>query len=281
MKRYRWIMVYGLILMIGFALASPPTYTSGQASLPPYQDPSLPIEKRVDDLVGRMTLEEKVSQMMNAAPPIERLGIPAYEWWNEALHGVARAGYATIFPQAIGLAATWDTNLVGQVADVISTEARAKHHEFVRHNQHARYEGLTFWSPNINIFRDPRCCRGQETYGEDPYLTGRLGVAFVKGLQGNDPHYLKVVATPKHYAVHSGPEPETTFLRREDCRKGFARDVSARVSSDNRRRQRAVCDVRLQPDEWRALLRQQKIDDRHPAGRVGLWRVCSLGLRSD
>ncbi len=155
-----------------------------------------------------MTLEEKVSQMMNAAPAIEHLGIPAYDWWNEALHGVARAGYATVFPQAIGLAATWDTNLMRQVADVISTEARAKHHEFLRHNQHARYEGLTFWSPNINIFRDPRWGRGQETYGEDPFLTSRLGVAFVKGLQGDDPRYFKVIATPKHYAVHSGPEPE-------------------------------------------------------------------------
>jgi len=177
-------------------------------SPPPYKNPNLSIEARVDDLVSRMTLEEKVSQMMNAAPAIERLGIPAYDWWNEALHGVARAGYATVFPQAIGLAATWDTKLMHDVADVISTEARAKHHEFIRNNQHARYQGLTFWSPNINIFRDPRWGRGQETYGEDPYLTARLGVEFVRGLQGNDPRYFKVIATPKHYAVHSGPEPE-------------------------------------------------------------------------
>jgi beta-glucosidase len=177
-------------------------------STPPYKNPNLPVQTRVDDLVSRMTLEEKVSQMMNAAPAIERLGIPQYDWWNEALHGVARAGYATVFPQAIGLAATWDTKLMYDVADVISTEARAKHHEFVRNNQHARYQGLTFWSPNINIFRDPRWGRGQETYGEDPYLTARLGVQFVKGLQGNDPRYFKVIATPKHYAVHSGPEPE-------------------------------------------------------------------------
>jgi beta-glucosidase len=174
----------------------------------PYQNPSLPIEKRVEDLVSRMTLEEKVSQMMNGAAAIERLGIPEYEWWNEALHGVARAGYATVFPQAIGLAATWNPDLMYQVADVISTEARAKHHEFERKNDRGRYKGLTFWSPNINIFRDPRWGRGQETYGEDPFLTARLGVAFVKGLQGNDARYLKVIATPKHYAVHSGPEPE-------------------------------------------------------------------------
>jgi beta-glucosidase len=179
---------------------------SGQ--LPPYKDTSLPIEKRVDDLVSRMTLEEKVSQMVNAAAPIERLGIPAYDWWNEGLHGVARAGYATVFPQAIGLAATWNEELVRRVADVTSTEARAKHHEFARQGERGRYKGLTFWSPNINIFRDPRWGRGQETFGEDPYLTARLGVAFVKGLQGDSPRYLKVVSTPKHYAVHSGPEPE-------------------------------------------------------------------------
>jgi beta-glucosidase len=181
--------------------------STGQAGLP-YKDPSLPIERRAQDLVSRMTLEEKVSQMMNAAPAIERLEIPAYDWWNEALHGVARAGYATVFPQAIGLGATWDTDLMHQVADVISTEARAKYHEAIRNNQHARYEGLTFWSPNINIFRDPRWGRGQETYGEDPYLTARMGVEFVRGLQGDDPKYFKVIATPKHYAVHSGPEPE-------------------------------------------------------------------------
>ena len=177
-------------------------------TIPPYKNPALPIEKRVDDIVARLTLEEKVSQMMNAAPAIERLDIPAYEWWNEGLHGVARAGYATVFPQAIGLAATWNTDLMHQVADVISTEARAKYHEALRQNQHGRYQGLTFWSPNINIFRDPRWGRGQETYGEDPYLTSRLGVEFVKGLQGDDPRYFKVIATPKHYAVHSGPEPE-------------------------------------------------------------------------
>jgi beta-glucosidase len=208
MKRCRRAASWGLMLNICLLLLSPQSSASGQTPLPPYKNPSLPIEKRVDDLVSRMTLEEKVSQMMNAAAPVERLGIPEYEWWNEGLHGVARAGYATVFPQAIGLAATWDTNLMYEVADVISTEARAKNNEFVRHGDRGRYKGLTFWSPNINIFRDPRWGRGQETYGEDPYLTSRLGVSFVKGLQGDDPRYLKVVATPKHYAVHSGPEPE-------------------------------------------------------------------------
>jgi beta-glucosidase len=172
----------------------------------PWRNPDLPFEKRAADLVSRMTLEEKVLQMQNSAPAIPRLGIPAYDWWNEALHGVARAGLATVFPQAIGLAATWDTDFMHRVADVISTEARAKYHEAIRNNDHSRYRGLTFWSPNINIFRDPRWGRGQETYGEDPYLTGRMAVAFIRGMQGDDPHYLKVVATAKHYAVHSGPE---------------------------------------------------------------------------
>src|SRR5580658_8113065 len=178
----------------------------GQPAGAPYLNPDLDAEKRAADLVSRMTLEEKVLQMQNSAPALSRLNIPAYDWWNEALHGVARAGEATVFPQAIGLAATWDTELMGRVADTISTEARAKYNEALRNNDHSRYHGLTFWSPNINIFRDPRWGRGQETYGEDPYLTGRLAVAFIKGMQGEDPHYFKVIATAKHYAVHSGPE---------------------------------------------------------------------------
>jgi beta-glucosidase len=172
----------------------------------PFQDPSLPIEQRVADLVGRMTPEEKVSQMTMTAAAIPRLGIPEYTWWNEGLHGVARSGIATVFPQAIGLAATWDTTLMHSVGDTISTEARAKYADAIAHDNHRIYFGLTIWSPNINIFRDPRWGRGQETYGEDPYLTSRMGLAFVTGLQGDDPKYLKVVATPKHFAVHSGPE---------------------------------------------------------------------------
>lgn len=176
--------------------------------IPGWKDTSLPAEDRARDLVSRMTLEEKTGQMLNAAPAIPRLGIPAYNWWNECLHGVARAGIATVFPQAIGLAATWNTALVHRVATAISDEARAKHHEFLKRGDTGMYKGLTFWSPNINIFRDPRWGRGHETYGEDPYLTGRMGVAFVNGLQGDDPKYLKLVATPKHYAVHSGPETE-------------------------------------------------------------------------
>jgi beta-glucosidase len=174
---------------------------------PAFLDPNLPITERVNDLVGRMTVTEKIAQMMNSAPGIERLGVRPYQWQSEALHGVARGGIATVFPQAIGLAAAWDVDLHLRVATAIGDEARAKHHEAERHGEYDRiYLGLTYWSPNINIFRDPRWGRGQETYGEDPYLTARLGVAFVRGLQGDHPRYLKNVATPKHYAVHSGPE---------------------------------------------------------------------------
>ena len=157
-------------------------------------------------LVSQMTLKEKVSQMLHKAGEIERLGVPAYNWWNEALHGVARAGTATMFPQAIGLAATFDPELLHRVADCIATEGRAKYHAFQREHDRDIYKGLTFWSPNINIFRDPRWGRGHETYGEDPYLTGRLGVAFIKGLQGDNPDSLKAIACAKHFAVHSGPE---------------------------------------------------------------------------
>jgi beta-glucosidase len=183
----------------------------------PYLDPGLSPDRRAADLVSRMTLEEKVLQMQSTAPAIPRLGVPAYNWWNEALHGVAQ-GRATVFPQAIGLAATWDVDLMYRVADIISTEARAKYNDALTRPAPSgpdsllvlpgRTAGLTYWSPNVNIFRDPRWGRGQETYGEDPYLTGRMAVAFVTGMQGKDSHYLKVVSTPKHYAVHSGPEPE-------------------------------------------------------------------------
>jgi beta-glucosidase len=174
----------------------------------PFLNPNLSVEERVNDLVGRMTLDEKISQMMNASPAIERLGVPEYNWWNECLHGVARAGIATVFPQAIGLGATWDEDMMYRVSTAISDEARAKHHDFVRKGKRLIYQGLTFWSPNINIFRDPRWGRGQETYGEDPFLTGKMAVQFIKGLQGDDPKYFKTIATVKHFAVHSGPEPE-------------------------------------------------------------------------
>jgi beta-glucosidase len=174
----------------------------------PFLDTNLSTEARVNDLVGRMTFDEKISQMMNASPAIPRLGVPEYNWWNECLHGVARAGLATVYPQAIGLGATWDEDLMFRVATSISDEARAKHQNFANKGKRLIYQGLTFWSPNINIFRDPRWGRGQETYGEDPFLTGRMAVQFVKGLQGDDPKYFKTIATVKHFAVHSGPEPE-------------------------------------------------------------------------
>jgi|BioPla2DNA2_1021312.scaffolds.fasta_scaffold07231_2 beta-glucosidase len=171
-----------------------------------YLDESLGFEERAKDLVSRMTLEEKVFQTLHAAPAIDRLDVKAYNWWNEALHGVARAGVATVFPQAIGLAASFDEDLLEEVADTISTEGRAKFNAQQKYGDHDIYKGLTFWSPNVNIFRDPRWGRGHETYGEDPYLSSRLGIRFVNGIQGNDDKYMKAAACAKHFAVHSGPE---------------------------------------------------------------------------
>ncbi len=209
MKTYNF-KIYAIILFSSlfalFSCSSEPESIEEAKYEFAFQNPDLPRDARINDLINRMTLEEKVSQLSNTSPAIERLGVPEYNWWNEALHGVARAGHATVFPQAIGLAATWNSDLIYEVADVISTEARAKHHEALRNNDRGKYKGLTFWSPNINIFRDPRWGRGQETYGEDPYLTSRIGVAFVKGLQGDDPKFMKVAACAKHFAVHNGPE---------------------------------------------------------------------------
>ncbi len=197
-ERIIWIFVLLLVSLVHAGIKKKTIYT----------DTSVDFETRTADLVERMTLEEKISQLGDDAAGIERLGIPPYNWWNECLHGVARAGTATVFPQAIGMAASFDRSEMYKVACVISDEARAKHHEFVRNHDYGKYKGLTFWSPNINIFRDPRWGRGQETYGEDPYLTGQMGIQFVRGLQGDDPKYLKLVATAKHFAVHSGPEPD-------------------------------------------------------------------------
>jgi beta-glucosidase len=196
-----------LLLLLCVALA-PALPAQSSPNGQPWLDASQPVEQRVDALVSAMTLQEKVSQLENHAAAIPRLGVPEYDYWSEGLHGIARSGYATLFPQAIGLAATWDPQLQRQVATVISTEARAKYNEAMRDNLHSIYYGLTIWSPNINIFRDPRWGRGQETYGEDPFLTSRMGVAFVEGLQGDDAKYFRTIATPKHYAVHSGPEPD-------------------------------------------------------------------------
>ncbi len=199
LRGFVFLCALGLSWMLAAQTAPP-------SPKPVYLDPGAPLEQRVDDLVARMTLEEKAAQMQDVAPAIPRLGVPAYNWWNEGLHGVAWAGHATVFPQAIALAATWNTELMHRVADVISTEARAKYNDALQHDNYGRFYGLTFWSPNINIFRDPRWGRGQETYGEDPFLTGRMAVAFVTGLQGDNPKYLKTISTPKHYGVHSGPE---------------------------------------------------------------------------
>ena len=182
--------------------------TTMSAQTLPFRNGSLPMARRVDDLLSRLTLEEKISLLGYRSKPVDRLSIPAYNWWNEALHGVARAGEATVFPQAIGMAASWDNALLRQAADAISTEARAKYNLSTAAGRREQYMGLTFWSPNINIFRDPRWGRGQETYGEDPFLTATMGTAFVHGLQGNDPHYLKASACAKHFVVHSGPEAD-------------------------------------------------------------------------
>jgi len=201
----RWIRVLIFLAIPLFSAAqSQPAQSSGG---PAYLNPALPVNVRVDDLLSRMTLEEKASQLVNQSRAIPRLGVPAYDWWSEALHGVARAGIATVFPEPIGLAATFDPPLIHDMAVVIGIEGRAKHNQAVRAGRRDIMEGLDFWSPNINIFRDPRWGRGQETYGEDPFLTAQMGVAFVTGLQGNDPRYYRVISTPKHFAVHSGPEP--------------------------------------------------------------------------
>src|SRR5437868_1768591 len=196
-----------ILTVLLVTLISSVAQTAKPSTSPPYLDLSLPINTRVDDLVSRMTLEEKGSQLVSQGPASPRLQVPEYDWWSEALHGVARAGTATVFPEPIGLAATFDAPLIHEMATAIGREARAKHNQAIRAGRRDIYEGLDFWSPNINIFRDPRWGRGQETYGEDPYLTARMGVAFVTGLQGDDPKYFQVISTPKHFAVHSGPEP--------------------------------------------------------------------------
>jgi beta-glucosidase len=183
-----------------------PLTLCGQTQPPAYLDSSLPAATRAHDVVSRMTIDEKAAQLEDWATAIPRLGIPDYQTWSEALHGVANSGYATVFPQAIGMAATWDPAMVQKMGDIISIEARAKYNQAQREGNHRIFYGLTFWSPNINIFRDPRWGRGQETYGEDPFLTGRMGVAFITGVQGTDPDHPVAVATSKHYAVHSGPE---------------------------------------------------------------------------
>jgi beta-glucosidase len=202
----RTLCVSALMFALSALVTGRPPRLEAQENLPPYQQQSLSPEQRAADLVSRMTLEEKVAETVNASAAVPRLGVPAYDFWSEGLHGVARSGYATLFPQAIGMAATWDGDLVHREAESIGVEARAKYNDAIAHDVHSIYFGLTIWSPNINIFRDPRWGRGQETYGEDPFLTSRLGSLFVRGLQGDDPAHPMVIATSKHFAVHSGPE---------------------------------------------------------------------------
>lgn len=197
MKQKQLISILFLLVIV-IACQNPKDY--------PFRNPDLSLDERVEDLLSRLTVEEKIGQMMNQTPAIERLGVPEYDWWNEALHGVARAGRATVFPQSIAMAATFDEEALLKTFDMISDEARAKYHQYQKDQEYDRYKGLTFWTPNINIFRDPRWGRGMETYGEDPYLTERMGLAVVRGLQGDDPDYFKTHACAKHYAVHSGPE---------------------------------------------------------------------------
>lgn len=264
-------------------------------SQPPYLDPALPLDARADDLVSRMTLEEKIGQMLYEAPAIERLGVPEYNWWNECLHGVGRAGIATVFPQAIGLAATWDDDLVRRVATAISDEARAKYNDWQRRGIRQIYTGLTFWTPNINIFRDPRWGRGQETYGEDPYLTGRMGVALVRGLQGDDPRTLKVAACAKHYAVHSGPEPDRHgFDARVDARdlretylpafEALVREakVESVMGAYNRTNGEACC---ASPTLLEQILRQEWGFDGHVVSDCGaiddIWRFHGLATNRE
>jgi beta-glucosidase len=206
------LLVSLLACLLAQSLAQTPSSSADippQVELPVFRDPARSPDERTVDLLSRLTLDERISQLLNASAAIDRLGIPAYDWWNECLHGVADAGRATVFPQAIGLGATFDEDLIRRVAAAISDEARAKHNVTVAatHGASPRFSGLTFWAPNINIYRDPRWGRGQETYGEDPFLTGRLGTAFVRGLQGDDLDHLKIAACAKHFAVHSGPEP--------------------------------------------------------------------------
>ena len=203
----RRIFIWGIVAASA-ALAG--TANAEGRGTPAYLNPSLSADVRASDLVHRMTLPEKASQLVNHARAIPRLGVPAYDWWSEALHGVLTKG-TTVFPEPVGLAATFDPGAIHQMAETIGVEGRIKHDQFMKKGHSSTMEGLDFWAPNINIFRDPRWGRGQETYGEDPFLTGRMAVAYVTGLQGSDPRYYRAISTPKHYAVHSGPEPTRHF----------------------------------------------------------------------
>ncbi len=219
----------GLVVLIAIAV------TSIHAQTPAYLNPAVPTAERIHDLIFQMTLDEKAQQLVHPAAGIPRLNVPEYNWWSEGLHGVAFAGTATVFPEPIGLAATFDTPLIHEMATVISTEARAKHHQAVREGKRAIMYGLTFWSPNVNIFRDPRWGRGQETYGEDPFLTARMGVAFVEGMQGDDPKYLARGRNPQALCRAQRPRAAAPLVRRPSLAPRYGRHLLARISRHRRR----------------------------------------------
>lgn len=254
----------GIIVLITVCL----NLNSGKSQQQAFRNKELSVDERVNSLLNSLTLEEKISMLGYRNPGVERLQIPAYNWWNEALHGVARAGEATVFPQAIAMAATFDPILIERTADYISTEARGKYNIATKQNRRLQYMGLTFWTPNINIFRDPRWGRGQETYGEDPFLTAIIGSAFVRGLQGNNPTYLKTAACAKHFAVHSGPEPDrhhfNAIVDEKDMRETYLyafkklvdNDVEAIMCAYNRVNDQPCCTgetllKKVLRDEWK------------------------------
>ena len=233
-------------------------------------DKTAEYRKRAQELVAQMTLKEKVSQMLSWAPAIPRLGIPAYNWWSEGIHGMGRAGTATVFPQAVGMAAAFDPDMMRTVGDAVATEARGKYNLCRSYGDRDIFKGLTVWAPNINIFRDPRWGRGHETYGEDPYLTGRLGVGFVEGMQGDDPDYLKVAACAKHFAVHSGPEDQRHYFNavvsKQDLWETYLPAFKALVEEAGVEGRHG----RIQPCKRRTLLRQQNAAAGHSPREVAL-----------
>ena len=267
--------VGGVIAFLASALMAADAQTAAP-SLAKFKDPLSAAEVRVKELISNMTLEEKAGQLGHTAPAIPRLGIPEYNWWNEGLHGVARADVATVFPQAIGMAASWDAPLMHQVADVISTEFRAKYVEKVRPDGGTDwYRGLTVWSPNINIFRDPRWGRGQETYGEDPYLTSRIGVAFIPGLQGNDPKYLKTIATSKALRRAQRSRIHAAHRRRARLAPRPRGHLPAGVPGDGHGGEGPIGHVRLQLRQRRARLRERHAACRSTCARTGAFKGMS------
>ena len=268
----RFLMHSLLKLSCSFGLLCASAALSAQAPMP-FTDANLPMQQRVDDLVSRMTLEEKVSEMINTSAAIPRLNVPAYDWWNEGLHGVARSGYATLFPQAIGMAAAWDTNLLGRIATTISTEARAKYNEAVRHNIRSIYYGLTIWSPNINIFRDPRWGRGQETYGEDPHLTADAWALqlYPKACRAPIPGIYKVIATPKAFrsALRARGRAAIKLRRAAHAARPVGTPTCPQFRAGHRRCESRQHHVRLQPP-WMARPRaaSKLLLVEHPAQRL-------------